>query len=230
MRRFVFFILLGVLFWVKVPAQELRSQPADFCDYISLLNASGYIVYSFDISSLKDQTYYISFDIREYSKGEQIVGKRDRMTFAISNRDMIEDFSEETQKRLLSEGTAYDLDKGIYSLSERISIGFCPTVDTLRKVTLSVVNMGGMEKNLSLKTLTAPGYEPQCLYDIRPFKSETIQVGGFTPLLLLGSYWYDEQRKVVRFCGEKEFSADMSSPTLKLIPHYYVIGIKVMKK
>ncbi|MBR7026190.1 MAG: DUF5041 domain-containing protein [Bacteroidales bacterium] len=58
----------------------------------------------------------------------------------------------------------------------------------------------------------------------------TVRTDGFTPLLLFGSYWYDEQNKVVRFCGENSFPSDMSSPTLKLIPHYYVIGIYVIKK
>lgn len=230
MKRPLIAILTGLLFCVNVNAQELRTATTDFSDYISLLNKSGYEIYSFDISSLKDETYLISFMVKEYSNGELVQDKNKGGMFLISNRDMIEDFPEESQKRIQSEGTAYDLEKGIYSLSEKLSIGFCPAIDSLRKVNMSVVNMGEMARNLAMKPLSAPGYEGRYLYDIRPFQLGNIQIGGFTPLLLFGSYWYDEQKRVVRFCGENAFSSDMSSPTLKLIPHYYVIGVYVMKK
>ena len=190
MKRPLIAILTGLLLCMNVSAQELKKATADFSDYISLLKKSGYEIYSFDISSLKDETYLISFMVKEYSNGELVKDKNKGGAFLISNRDMIEDFPEESQKRILSEGTAYDTEKGIY----------------------------------------APGYEGRYMYDIRPFQLGNIQIGGFTPLLLFGSYWYDEQKQVVRFCGENAFSPDMASPTLKLIPHYYVIGVYVMKK
>ena len=230
MKRTLIAILTGLLLCVNVNAQELRTATTDFSDYISLLNKSGYEIYSFDISSLKDETYLISFMVKEYSNGELVQEKNKGGMFLISNRDMIEDFPEASQKRIRQEGTAYDLEKGIYSLSEKLSIGFCPAIDSLRKVNMSVVNMGEMARNLAMKPLSAPGYEARYVYDIRPFQLGSIQIGGFTPLLLFGSYWYDEQKRVVRFCGENEFSSDMSSPTLRLIPHYYVIGVYVMKK
>lgn len=71
---------------------------------------------------------------------------------------MINDLSEDAQERIMKAGTAYDADKGIYSLSEKISIGFSPAVDSLRKVNMSVVNMGGMARTLALRPLNAPGY------------------------------------------------------------------------
>lgn len=230
MKRPLIAILTGLLLCMNVSAQELKKATADFSDYISLLKKSGYEIYSFDISSLKDETYLISFMVKEYSNGELVKDKNKGGAFLISNRDMIEDFPEESQKRILSEGTAYDTEKGIYSLSEKLTIGFCPAIDSLRKVNMSVVNMGEMARNLAMKPLSAPGYEGRYMYDIRPFQLGNIQIGEFTPLLLFGSYWYDEQKQVVRFCGENAFSPDMASPTLKLIPHYYVIGVYVMKK
>ena len=80
---------------------------------------------------------------------------------------------------------------------------------------------------LSLKPLNAPRYSNKYWYNIRPFIVDTIEIGGITPLVLIGSYWYDSEAKLARFCGEEEFDKDLSSDTLKKVPHYYVFGIKV---
>ena len=72
MKRPLIAILTGLLLCMNVNAQELKKATADFSDYISLLKKSGYEIYSFDISSLKDETYLISFMVKEYSNGELV--------------------------------------------------------------------------------------------------------------------------------------------------------------
>ena len=219
------FLLVGT---VSIAAQELKRTEPDFSDYIPLLKAAGYEVYTFDISSLKDNTYYLSFVIREYAKGERI-SDSDMVSIPIPNRRMISEFQEEDQKRLHSEGVLYDAEKGIYLLAEKLSIGFFPSADSLKSMTMSIDNIGHIKRNLALKRLEGPEQERKYGYAIRPFSVDAIRIEDFTPLLLLGSFWYDEKFNLFRFCGEREFPADMSSETLKLIPHYYVVGIKATK-
>ena len=197
-------------------------------DYIALLNAAGYEVFNFDISSLKDDTYSISFVIHEYNNGELVSDKSPLVS--LPNRSMIAEFPEEYQKEIISEGTAYDLQNGIYKLGKKISIGFFPAVDSLKRMKLSLEGMGSTERELILKLLEAPGWNRQDYwYHVRPFKTDSIGPDEFVPLVLVGSSWYDERYNVVRFCGEKVLSG-MTSDILQHIPHYYVIGIKVQKK
>ena len=44
------------------------------------------------------------------------------------------------------------------------------------------------------------------------------------------SAWLDEKPNIIRFCGDKEILADMSSEILKYLPHYYVIGVRFVRK
>lgn len=232
MRHFIFIILAGTIFSLAVNAQELKRTEPDLSDYIPLLNAAGYEVFTFDLSSLKDETYNIEFIIREYSKGALVKDpSEDGPRFYINNRRMLSDFPEETQKEILSsKGPFYDLDKGILTLAEKLSIGFTPSADSLKRVTITLENMAALGQLLSLKPLTVPQYEGKYLYEYRPFKVGALQLGDFTPLVLVGSFWYDEEAQLVRFCGENELAADLSSEMLSLIPHYYVIGMRVTKK
>lgn len=231
MRHLIFIILTGTIFSINVNAQVIKRTEPDLSDYIPLLNAAGYEVFTFDIASLKDETYNIQFTIREYTEGTLVYdSSKSDFVFSITNRTMISGFPEESQKKILSEGLAYDLAKGIYTLGEKISIGFTPSADSLKTVTMSIENMGSLQRSLSLKPLTASKWKGKFMYGYRPFKVSDIQFGCFTPLLMVGSYWYDDKFDIVRFCGENELSVDLSSEMLSLIPHYYVIGIIVTKK
>ena len=209
-------------------AQDIKRLEPEMSDYIALLNAAGYEVFNFDISSLKDDTYSISFVIHEYNNGELVSDKSPLVS--LPNRSMIAEFPEEYQKEIISEGTAYDLQNGIYKLGKKISIGFFPAVDSLKRMKLSLEGMGSIERELILKLLEAPGWNRQDYwYQVRPFKTDSIGPDEFVPLVLVGSSWYDERYNVVRFCGEEVLSG-MTSDILQHIPHYYVIGIKVQKQ
>lgn len=228
-KSFVPFLLFTLLYTAAF-AQKIQTIEPVFTDYLSVLKEAGFEVFSYDISSLRDDTYSIRFITKEYVNGHLVENSAaDRTSMKISNRIMISDFPEEDQKTILKEGGADDADRGIYRLAEKISVGFVPAADSLKRVRLVVENLGSLGGALKLKPINAPGQEKRYSYSIRPFQLDKINIGDFTPLLLVGSFWYDEKNGIVRFCGEREFPSDMSSPTLNHIPHYYVIGIKVDK-
>jgi len=230
MKRFFFILLTGALFSLHVNAQELKRTQPDISDYIPLLNAAGYEVFTFDLSSLKDDTYNIEFVIREYVDGVLVSGSPENdFRYFTRNRRMLSDFPEEVQKEIISDGHVYDLDKGILSLGKKLSIGFTPSVDSLKSVSIRLENMAELRQLLPLKPLTVSPFEGQYSYGSRPFKVGAIELGEFTPLVLVGSYWYDEEAQVVRFCGEDEIAADLSTKMLSKIPHYYLLGITVTK-
>lgn len=231
MKHFIFIVLAGIAFSLDVNAQELKRTEPDLSDYIPLLNVAGYEVFTFDISSLKEDTYNIEFIIREYSKGTLVDDpSKDGFRFILKNRRMLSDFPEEAHEEIIAQGPIYDLEKGICTLGERVSVGFSPSADSLKNVTMTVENIGAVRKALSLKPLKDSQEKVEYTYDYRPFKVGAIQFGEFTPLVMFGSYWYDEEFDLFRFCGEDELDPDLSSKMLTLIPHYYVMGMIVTRK
>lgn len=154
---------------------------------------------------------------------------QDRFQMYVTNRDMISDLPEAQQKNILAGNSAYDAENDILRLAKKITVGFVPAADSLKKFNVDIENMGTFGNTLHLKPLKAPNFENSYAYDVRPFKVDTIEIGGFTPLVLIGSYWYDSKNDIIRFCGEREFTKDLSSKSLKLVPHFYVLGIKVIK-
>ena len=231
MRHFFFLILAGMVFSFTLNAQELKRTEADISDYIPLLNAAGYDVYTFDISSLNDETYNIEFSVREYVKGvlvEDPLGERAR--HILRNRRMLSDFPEEYWEEIIAEGPIYDLDKQILTLSEKISVGFAPAADSLKTMNMMLENIGALRRTLSLKSQIGYNGEEGYMYDYRPFKVGALQLGEFTPLVALGSYWYDEEYDLYRFCGEDELDPDLSAGMLSSSPHYYVLGMIVTKR
>lgn len=232
MRHSFFLVLTGIIFSLGANAQELKRTEPDFSDYIPLLNAAGYEVFTFDISSLNDDTYNIELIIREYAEGALVEDpyKDEHPRYFLRNRRMLSDFPEEYHQEIIAEGPIYDLEKGICTLGDKISVGFSPSADSLKMVTMTLENIGALKKLLPMKALnTSPGmYE--YLYDYRPFKVSEIQLGEFIPLVMFGSYWYDDEYKVFRFCGESELDPDLSSKMISSSPHYYVLGMTVTKK
>ena len=188
-------LLAGVFICASVSAQELKRVEHK----TPLLKTEGEEVFSFEVTSLKEDTYKILFEVKES-------GKEDRAGRVVS--------SVESMKR--------------NKLSE-ITIGFPPTADSLKTVTFFVDNAEIATQSLALKPLEGPRQRFTYYYNLRPFKVGTFRLGVFTPLVLAGSFWFDGRAGVYRFCSEREFPADMSSASLKYIPHYYVIGITIYK-
>ena len=224
-------LLTAMVFSFNLHAQELKRTEADISDYIPLLNAAGYDVYTFDISSLKDETYNIEFIVREYVGGtlveDPLYSQMPR--HFLRNRRMLSDFPEDYWDEILATGPIYDRDKGILTMSEKISVGFAPAADSLKTMNMQLENIGALRRLLPLKSQTNSLGKEEYMYDCRPFKVGALQLGEFTPLVALGSYWYDEQYDLFRFCGEDELDSDLSAGMLASSPHYFVLGITVTK-
>lgn len=222
--------LLCLVMGLSLSAQTVKPQDAIFEDYIPLLQKSGNQAYSFDISDFLNETYLITFKIKEYTDSTDV--KELDSGFTVPNRMMLNDFSESFQKRILADGTAFDAEKGIYTQSDKMLVGFYPSgTDSLKVAYLSLEGQGVRTMGLSLKPLKLPGNDTSMYYyHTRPFKVSSFEEGKFIPLVLLGSMWVDHQWGFLRFCGENEIDPEMSSTILKYLPHYYVIGVEIKKK
>lgn len=93
---------------------------------------------------------------------------------------------------------------------------------------IDVYGMGSCSGLLSMKPVTDPNTGKSFyFYCTRIFKPTDIKKGDFIPLVLFGSYWFDERVGVFRFCGENELSSDLSDNITKNIPFFYLIGVQI---
>lgn len=178
-------------------AQEIRTNESTLDDYLHLLNAKGYMAYSFDTKDFKGKQFEPV--IMEYVKGEEA---RDFLGLSFS-----------------------------FPLGEKLVIGFAPSSnDSTYVYSFQSVGGGGFNATLKLQPVFAPEMptKQSYRYESRPFELDTaVEPGKFIPLVLFGSYWYEPETGVSRFCGEKFIKTDLTSEIIKSIPHFYVIGIKM---
>ena len=226
-----FLFLLNLIPIITLSAQSVKQIEPNYQDYISLLNESGYMVYSYDISELKDSTYQIKLVIKEYELGkEEPIKTYDFKYGNLQNRLLVKDF----MRRELSDDELEDLksksddfENGIFRSSDKISIGFLPVEnDSIENFKLTVDNIGRIGSELKLRKVFG-GHAPEgeYSYGTRPFSTPAFKPNTFIPLALYGSYWYDEQFDIVRFCGENEIDPELKAEILKDSPHYYIIGV-----
>lgn len=227
MKRIQF---LGMILMMAVSAlsQSIKTKKEVIEDYLPLLQASGYKAYSFDISEFLNDTYEITLKFNEYVDS---LGLVDTFGMPVHNRKMLSAFSEETQQRILKEGRAADPEKGIYSQSDKIMIGFFPTnTDSLYTLYLEVKDRQVIKWLLKLKGLVNPSNNQlEYHYTSRPFKMDKFEEGKFIPLVLFGSFWIDKEYGSFRFCGDNEMDPDMSTVQIEYSPHYFVIGVEIRK-
>ena len=176
-------------------AQEIRANEPTLGDYMQLLKAKGYIAYSFDMEEFKDKQ--VEPVIMEYAKGQEA---KDVLGFSFS-----------------------------FPIGEKLVIGFAPSSnDSTYVYSYQSVGGGGFNATLKLQPVFAPEMPTKQAYsyESRPFELVApIETGKFIPLVLFGSYWYEQETGVSRFCGDKQIKPDLSSDIIKDIPHFYVLGI-----
>ena len=231
MKKLVFVLSILSLWMVtSVSAQTVKKQEAVMEDFLPLLQASGYRVYSFDISEFLDESYFFNFQIREYVNKEEVEGKY--RNFMFPNRVMLAEMPESSQKSILQEGRAADPEKGVYIQSKKLTIGFRPAKeDSVQFVRLSLDGLGESGMPLELKPLKKSQNDKQFYYyESRPFKIEKFEEGKFIPLVFFASYWYDEKGGFFRFCGADEIGPNMEADYVENTPHFYVIGVEIKKK
>lgn len=222
-------ILVSLLIVVSYSfAQKLEPKKPELDDFISLLSRKGFEVLPFDISSLSDSRLNISFSIREYENGQKVRDNILPWSPTFSNMMMLSDFNEDSRKEIHPEDMDCP-DRGIYRLSDKVTVGLTPENDSVKTVELSIDKMGSIAWKLPLKG--QPDHRTGARYfnyTARPFvMGPKIEFNAFTPLVLVGSAWFDPDAELYRFCGENEISPDLSSRIISRIPHFYVIGITV---
>ena len=207
-----------------VGGRELHLKTTSFEDYIPLLENAGFHLESFDISDLADSSYYIQLQIREYEAGKTDF-KTNMIPYALYNRTMA---SEDTI--IPAEEMAVP-EKGIYTLGRKVNIGLRSVTDSTKAVLMDIPKIGTMPLSLKMRKVHNPdtGDDIMIEYNTRPFKVDSIRINDFTPLVWAGSFWWDDDFKIFRSCGEKEISS-LSSEIVDNSPHYYVIGIVVTPK
>lgn len=115
----------------------------------------------------------------------------------------------------------------IMTLDKKLIIGLSPFEnDSTSNYLFDFGDNRGFSGLLHLKQLDAPG-NPY-IYETRPFELDAhAEKGKLIPLVLYGSYWYDQNAGACRFCGDNEIKPDLSSDIVKNIPHFFVLGIKI---
>ena len=87
----------------------------------------------------------------------------------------------------------------------------------------------GITWPMTFQEHTSPSGEINDNYGYRRFKLDGSKIDDFYPLVLLGSYWYDPDADMFRFCGENDLSSDLTEDFIDNIPEYYIIGIRLVR-
>ena len=179
-------------------AQQIKVNEPSISDYLPLLEAMGYKAYSFDTKEFKGATAQTV--VMEYVKGQE---PREVSGFSMS----------------------VDLD-------EKLIIGFVPSDnDSIARYVFRFDDVRGVSSRLYLKPICDPQHpeEKWYMYNSRPFElTAPIEKGKFIPLVLYGSYWFDPDCNACRFCGDNFIKPDLTSDIVKYIPHFFVLGIKIL--
>ncbi|MDH4220911.1 MAG: DUF5041 domain-containing protein [Candidatus Aminicenantes bacterium] len=64
------------------------------------------------------------------------------------------------------------------------------------------------------------------------FSQQETEVNKTIPLLFYGSEWDEiiDGKKVPRFCSRNELKPELADPTIKLIPHYFIISYRFQER
>ena len=210
--------------------QQIKNKNIELDDLISLLGASGYELFSYDITEMLNERYDITIVRKEFENGKEISNSN---LNTLPNKMLLTDFPETTLQEVFDAGLSIiDAETQAIAHAEKISFGFYPSGnDSTKFMKINIPNISSMSLPLKLRSLLAKDLGKKYYsYNTRPFKLKTFETDKLIPLILFGSSWYNEQFDTFQFCGEREIEPDMSSEILKNVPHYYVIGVKFVKK
>ena len=197
-------ILLAIALMLGIMSawgQEIKTQQVVADDYIKLFEEMGYKVYSFDISEFEDVRSYQPI-IKHYKQGDK-----------------------EGEYILGGGGFGWAV-FGEHKNNVKVCIS---PIEKGKKVGVFFDENSGLSLPITFEGQTSPDGEVNYSCESRPFKLEGKMIDGFYPLVLLGSYWYDADNKVFRFCGSTEMTSELKEDIMKRVPEYYIIGVKIEK-
>ena len=229
MKR-IFVVFFVLVLSCAAFGQQIKNKNVELDDIITLLGASGYELFSYDITEMLNERYEIVFVRKEFEVGKEIATSN---LNTVGNKILLTDFPESSRQEFIDMGgRIIDPNTQAIAHAEKITIGFFPSDNASTKfMQINVPELGNMSGPLKLRGHSMKDSDKKYYsYNTRPFKIETFVTDEFIPLVLFGSSWYDERFNVYRFCGESEIDPDMSSEKLKDVPHYYVLGVIFVKK
>ena len=197
MNKQTIITILLVLVAVAGQAQKIKMNEPSFSDYLPLLNAKGYMAYSFNTKKFKGAE--VEPVVMEYVKGEE---PKDVLGFNVTMS---------LDKKLIVGFRPSDNDSTanyLFHFSENRGFGG----------RLNLRPVFAPEKPEDKWYI----YESRPFELTAP-----IEKGKFIPLVLYGSYWYEPANGGCRFCGDSFIKPDLSSDIVKFIPHFFVLGIKI---
>ncbi len=195
-------------------------------ELFGMLRLMGARAWRFDLCALSDTEYLFKSFIDEYVDGERV--KESEFNINVTNwRKRFPD-PDDWRKFLARKNPRLSADGEKYLAFEDMGVYIAPKNDSTMITHIDFYGGGALSSPLKLRPLKNTEDNPRYSYDYRPFKIEPFKFGKQRiPLLFVGSFWWDERFEVHRFCTENEFEPDLSNEDIKLIPHYYVIGVEV---
>ena len=211
----------------NLSAQTIARITPSTSDALFILEAMGVEMLRFDLSKLQDSTYNMGLYVDEYVDG--VKQKREWNMHMGKNRMVV---SEEYAQELRDAGTEnFDSINNLLLCHKDVGLYILPKNDSTVMCQFKFTDGGAGGFPLSLKELKYTSPRFQYSYGMRPFRVDEHDLSKQEiPLMLYASYWYDENAKVYRFCGDNEINPDMSTEMLTYLPHYYVIGISIVKE
>ncbi len=189
--------MLLVLVVMAGQAQKIKMNEPSFSDYLPLLNAKGYMAYSFNTKKIKDTE--VEPVVMEYIKGEEPKNVLDFNVTMSLDEKLIIGF------RPSDNDSTVDY---LFNFSENRGFG--------GRLNLQPIFAPENPEDKWYMYESRP-------FEL----TDSFEKGTFIPLVLYGSYWYDPQANGCRFCGDDEIKPDLSSDIVKSTSHFFILGIKI---
>ena len=197
MKKSIITTIILAVAAMTATAQEIKMNETTISDYLPLLKAKGYSVFSFDTKDFKDAL--VEPVIMEYVKGEE---PKDALGF---------NWTVQMGEKLLIGFAPSGNDSTVI-----FNFQFTESIHIDSHLLLKPIKVPGKPEEHDYK------YEPRPFKLAAPFEKEKI-----IPLVLYGSYWYEAETGAYRFCGDGSIKPDLSSDVVKETPHFYVLGIRL---
>ena len=231
MKKVLLCLMISALAGSLHAQDSIRISPQEpqVADVLNILEYMDINIHRFDLAPLLKAHYNVSFYVDEYKAGRK--QQRVHSFMFGSNIQPINEYPEDQQDEVRKKfGLAPDEDEFDYLLSATVTVR--KTEDSLAYIHVNAPRAGMMATRVQLHPVGPPDGEKWCIYGTRPFRldavadADTVEV----PLVFYGSAWYDEQYQLIRLCGESEIDPQLQADIVKMVPHFYVVGLRLERQ
>ena len=204
MKKWIFTVLscgaLSLLQAQEKPAFVTSSLFGKDSDIEWILQDHKVYTYGVDLQPVKGKEYKLKIYVDEYHGRDSV--------------KQLRNFASETVRNFP--------EHNIYHQAEKLRTMFRLNTDSTAVISLSIPNFFGLQHPVKLEKV-----QDFYGYNARPFAVTDFEIDKKIPVVLYGSVWYDEKYNICRFCGLKELPVDMEDEMFSLMPHYFIISLKV---